>query len=98
MTIKNTFGYEPAVNENFNYNLQPAKARGQVMIEDGKVTKGEDIIENIKGNQGDTFLVSKFVFEHLKHLGYSNICMFDPLLTEREEDGKVSSQGGLTFA
>ena len=98
MTIKNTFGYDPATNENFKFNLEPAKSRGQVMIEDGKVTKGEEVINNIKNNKNDTFLVSKFVFEYLVPLGYSNVCMFDPVMTEREDNGRVSSQGGLIFA
>jgi len=97
MTIKNTFAFEPTLNENFKYNLTPAMERGQIFVTDGEITKGGEIIAHIKANQNDTFLVSKPVFDYLKGLGYKNVCMFDPEKTIYE-DGRAIAQGGLIFA
>jgi len=96
MTIKNTLAFEPTLNENFKDTLTPATIRGQILVTDGEITKGCEIVALIKSTTSETFLVSKIAFDHLKELGYKNVCMFDPALSTPLEKGQA--QGGLIFA
>jgi len=98
MAIKNTLAFEPTTTSDFGFELAPADVRGQIFITDGEVTKGCEIVALIKSQPSDTFLVSKPVFDHLKELGYSNVCMFAPAKTVYDENGRATAQGGLIFA
>jgi len=97
-TILNTLAFEPNVTPAFadNFKLTPADLRGSIFIEDGEITKGCEIVSTIKANPADTFLVSKVVFDHLSELGYRNVAMFDPSLTQYEGE-RATAQGGLLF-
>jgi len=97
MTVKNALAFNPNTTSDFGHELVPSAKRGQIFITDDKVTKGDEIVEHIKANPNDTFLVSKVVFDYLKGLGYRNVCMFDPEKTIYE-DGRATAQGGLIFA
>ena len=97
--ILNTLAFEPTVTPAFEekFELSPADLRGSIFITDGEITKGCEIVATIKAQQNDTFLVSKVVFDHLSEIGYSNVAMFDPSLTEYEGE-RATSQGGLLFS
>jgi hypothetical protein len=100
MNIENTLAFNPSVTESFNrdYTLVPSKKRGRILIENGGVTEGQEIVDMIEANIKDTFLVSKPVFDYLTYNDVNNVCMFDPQLTVYSEDGKATAQGGLLFA
>ena len=96
--ILNTFTFEPIVTNEFSekFDLLPAPVRGYINIYDGEVTDGCEIVSFIKELPNDTFLVSKVVFYKLNELGYRNVAMFDPSLTEYEGE-RATAQGGLLF-
>jgi len=97
--ILNTLCFEPSTTTNFKekFNLIQAPTIGVIFIHDGEVIKGEKIIETIKAQPDDTFLVPKTVFDYLNELGYRNIAIFDPKLSEGDDLCNMS-QGGLIFA
>jgi len=96
--ILNALAFEPTVTSAFaeKFNLLPAPLRGSIFFTDGEITRGCQIVATIKAQQNDTFLVSKVVFDHLNELGYRNVAMFDPSLTEYEGE-RATAQGGLLF-
>ena len=97
--ILNTLGFYPNITPDFKdkFELTLASTRGSILITDGEITKGCEIVATIKANPNDTFLVSKVVFDHLKELGYRNVAMFDPSLTQYEGE-RATAQGGLLFS
>ena len=97
--ILNTLAFEPKVTNEFieKFELTPASTRGSILITDGEITKGCEIVATIKAQQNDTFLVSKVVFDHLSELGYRNVAMFDPKETQYEGE-RATAQGGLLFS
>ena len=97
MTIKNTLKFNPATTETFGHELVPADTRGSIMVNDGEVTGGQEVIDKIRANADQRFLVSKAGFDYLVELGFSNVCMFDPSKTVYGEDGRAIAQGGLLF-
>jgi hypothetical protein len=96
-TIHNTLPFDPEFKSN-DFKLIASSKRGRIFIENNKVTTGEDIIKHIEENTNDVFLVSKPVFDFLKSKRANNVCMFDPQMTEYNNDGRVICQRGLIFA
>jgi len=94
--VYNTLPFDPEFQSN-KFILDTPILRGQVLIEDNKVTKGQDIIDMIDTNQTHLFLVSKPVFAYCQNNYMYNVAMFDPTLTEYDQNGKAVCQRGLLF-
>ena len=95
MKIKNTFGFTPKFRKEANVEISSSEVQDQVLVLDGAIAKGEATIAHIRANADKTFLVAKATFDHLKELGYRNVCMFDPLTKEGDRD--TTTYGGLLF-
>lgn len=94
MKVYNTFPtFTPKFRDEANVEVEQSEVKDQVLVLDGAIAKGEATIAYINANADKTFLVAKATFDHLKELGYRNICMFDPLTKEGGRDD--TTYGGL---
>ena len=94
--IWNTFPtFTPKFRKEAEVKIEEAEIKDQVLVLDGAIAKGEATIAHIRANADKTFLVAKATFDHLKELGYRNICMFDPLTKEGGRDD--TTYGSLLF-
>ena len=96
--VYNTLPFDPEFKSNdYDYDLVDSLVRGQVLIEDNRVIKGQDVIVAIESNPSKIFLVSKPVFDYCQNNYMYNVCMFNPKLTEYDQNGKAVCQRGLLF-
>ena len=92
-TIINTFRYNPIFRSEANISVTTNKVRGSIIVGDGEYKVGADLVEAIKNDPSNTYLVSFGAFEHMKKEGINNICMLDPDL--KREEGLDTTYGGV---
>ena len=77
------------------YQFKDSPLMGNIFVEDAEVTTGKEVVDYIKANNEDTFLVSKGAYDYLSSKGVKNVCMFD--FKKADRTGQFPIQGGLIF-